>query len=130
MQKQSDTQQLVTQDTTKTKFVENIKQWVTIDSQLKLVNGKTKQMRDYKSKLNEEIIQYIQEKKLENIKIQITDGELKIYEKKEYPPLTFAYIEKCLGQIIPDKSHVDYIIQYLKDNREITTHTDIRRIVK
>ena len=57
----------------------------------------------------------------------ITDGELRIYEKKDYSPITFGYIEKCLAEIIPDKSQVDFIIDHLKEKREITISKEIRR---
>ena len=65
-----------------------------------------------------------------NGNIKISDGELRIYEKKEYSPLTYSYIEKCLAKIIPDETHVEYIIQYLKENREVTINQDIKRIPK
>ena len=65
-----------------------------------------------------------------NTKIEISDGELKMYEKKEYPPLTFTYVEESLAKILSDKSQVDYIIQYLKSNREIKSSVDIRRTYK
>jgi hypothetical protein len=52
-----------------------------------------------------------------------------IYEKKEYSPLTFGYIEKTLGNII-EKTQLEKIMKYLKDNREITNSPDIRRIHK
>jgi hypothetical protein len=61
-----------------------------------------------------------------NKKIGITNGELRIVEKKDYSPLSYGYIEKKLEEIIPDKSHVEFIIQYLKDNREITLSQEIR----
>jgi hypothetical protein len=60
-------------------------------------------------------------------KIEISDGELKMYEKKEYSPLTFTYIEESLAKILTDKSQVDYIIQFLKQNREVKSSVDIRR---
>lgn len=47
--------------------------------------------------------------------------------KKEYSPLTYTYVEKCLGELINDKKQVEYIIQYIKNNREITNTYDIRR---
>ena len=65
-----------------------------------------------------------------NTKIEISDGELKMYEKKEYSPLTFSYVEESLAKILADKSQVDYIIQYLKSNREIKSSPDIRRTYK
>ena len=62
--------------------------------------------------------------------IEITNGKIKVFEKKEYSPLTFSYIEQSLAKIIPDKSHVDYIIKHLKENREIKTSVDLKSIYK
>jgi len=100
-----------------------------IDSQLKIITEKTKQLRDMKTKLTENIIEYIQRNKKPD-KIEITDGELKFYDKKEYPPLTFTYVEKCLDEIISNKDHVKYIIEYIKTHREIKTSLDVKRIYK
>ena len=60
--------------------------------------------------------------------IGISNGELRIYEKKEYKPLTFTYVEKCLNEIIKDTSQTEYIMKYLKDNRELNITQDIKRI--
>ena len=111
----------------KTQFIENVKQWVLLDSQLKIIHEKTKKVRENKHKLNDEICQYMQQNNLIGNKIGITDGELRIIEKKEYPPLSYGYIERTLAEIIPDKKQLDYLIQHLKDNREITTVLDIKR---
>ena len=109
-------------------FIENIQKWALLESHIKKVNDKLKEMRDIKSKLSENVCDYIQENNLEDTKIEITNGEIRLYEKKDYSPLTFSYIEKCLGEIIPEKSHVSYIINYLKDNREIKSSMDLKRI--
>jgi len=107
-------------------LVNSIQKWVSIDQQLQLVNDKTKKMRETKSILTNNICDYM---KNNNIKgnIGITDGELKIYEKKEYKSLSFTYITNCLENIIKDKSQVEQIIKYLKDNREINTSSEIKR---
>jgi len=111
----------------KEEFVENIKKWATLDSQLKIVHEKTKTMRELKHNLSSQICNYITENNLQNKKIQISDGTLQYHEKKEYPPLTYAYIENSLNKIIPNEEHVKYIIQYLKENREVKSSPDIRR---
>lgn len=111
-------------------FVENVKNWVIMDSQMKIINEKTKKIRESKHELSESICEYMKESNLLDNKIGITDGELRIYEKKEYSPLSYTYIEKCLAEIIHDKKHLDYIIQYLKRKREITTSLDIKRTYK
>lgn len=117
-------QQIVSQD--KDQFIQNIKKWVLLDSQLKIVNEKTKKMREMKHVLTKQICDYSNNQKINN-KITITDGELRITEKKEYSPLTFTYLEECLQKIISEQEQVDFIVKYLKDNRQITTVPDIRR---
>jgi hypothetical protein len=113
--------------TDKKELIEHIKQWVTIDSQLKIVNEKTRKMRDMKSDLTKNICDYACSNNFKNNKIDITDGTLSFYEKKDYSPLTYTYVEKCLGELINDKKQVEYIIQYIKNKRDITTSCDIKR---
>lgn len=102
-----------------------IEKWQLVDSQLKIINEKTKKIREIKHDLTDQICNYMEQKENAN-KIQIQQGELRKYEKKEYSPLTFNYVEDCLKKIIKNEDHVNYIIQYLKNNREIKTSQDIR----
>ena len=108
-------------------FAQNIQKWVVLDKQLKFVNEKTRQIRDTKNDLTNEICDYIQQKQWTNKPIEITDGIIKFVEKREYSPLTFAYIEECLDNLINDETKVDAIIQYLRDNREVRTTCELRR---
>lgn len=110
----------------KNQFIENVQKWVLIDNQLKIVNEKTKKMREMKHTLSEDICKYMNENNLVNKKIGITNGELRVVEKKDYSPLSYGYIEKKLEEIIPDKSQVEFIIHYLKDNREISVSQEIK----
>ena len=111
----------------KTKFIENIQKWVKLDSQIKTVNDKIRKARELKTQLLNNIVEYVESNKLEATKIEISDGELRFYEKREYQPITFTYIEESLGKLIADKKQVDCIMNYLRENREITLSTDIRR---
>jgi len=111
----------------KNKFIENIQRWVKLDNQIKAVNEKVKRAREVKNQLLENIVGYVESNKLEATKIEISDGELRFYEKREYQPITFTYIEESLGKLISDKKQVDCIMEYLRENREITVSTDIRR---
>ena len=111
----------------KDQFVNNVKQWVLLDSQLKIVNEKTKVIRETKRTLSDEICNFMKENELTNNKIKISDGELRLYDKKEYSPLTFGYIERTLKTIIQDEAQANFIVNYLKEQREITNSLDIRR---
>ena len=111
----------------KKELIENIQKWTIVDTQLKKILEKAKECREMKNALSQSVCNYLQENNLQNTKIDITNGQIKIYEKKDYSPLTFSYVEECLGKIIPDKSHVEYIIKYLKEHREIKTASELRR---
>tara|TARA_B110000285_G_scaffold5396_2_gene5732 strand:+ start:772 stop:1176 length:405 start_codon:yes stop_codon:yes gene_type:complete len=107
-------------------LIENVKNWVILDQKLQLINEKTKQIRELKTKVTTNICDYM---KTNNIttNIGISNGELRMYDKKDYKPLTFTYVEKCLHEIIKDTNHVEYIIKYLKEKREIHISQDIKR---
>lgn len=110
----------------KQQLIDDVQRWVLLEGKLKEVNEKVKGMRDMKNQLTRNITEYMKTNNLKS-NIEISDGELRFYEKKEYSALTYSYIEKCLKDIIADEKQVEYIIKYLKDNREQTTSTDIKR---
>ena len=120
---------MITTTNNRDQFVQSIKKWVLMDSQLKILKEKTIQIRDMKHQCTEDICNYVEENQI-NPKIEISDGELKIYEKKEYSTLTYSYLEDCLDKMISNRDHVDQILQYLKENREVVTSFDIRRTTR
>lgn len=110
----------------KQQLIDDVQKWVLLEGKLKEVNEKVKGMRDIKNQLTRNITEYMKSNNLKS-NIEISDGELRFYEKKEYSALTYSYIEKCLKDIIADEKQVEYIIKYLKENREQSTSTDIKR---
>ncbi len=111
-------------------FVENVQKWVYLDTKLKEIHEKTKQMREMKGQLLSQLHQYATENQLDHKKIIISDGELVFAEKREYPQLSYSYIHEILSEIIPDSTEVDRIIAHLKTSRKIKTVPDIRRTYK
>jgi hypothetical protein len=109
-------------------FVENVQKWLLYEQQLKMISEKSKQIKESKHHSTEFILEYIEKNRLTQNKIKISDGELRIHEKKEYSPLTYTYVEECLAKLIPEKEDVEYIMEYLKNNRETKISKEIRRI--
>lgn len=114
----------------KEEFVKNIQKWNYIETQLKEVNEKTKQMRTLKNTIGGKICSYLEKNPSIKNKIGIGKNEIQMYTKKEYTPLSFTYIENKLKEIIQDENQVDFVVSYLKDKREITTTNDLRKINK
>ena len=108
-------------------FEQQIKEWVQIDNQLKILNEKTKSLREQKNSLNENIINYANKNNILNSQIQISDGKLKFTNTKVASPLTFKYLEKSLGEVIRNENQVKQIMEYIKKKREIKTISEIKR---
>ena len=116
--------------TSQSVLVDHVKQWVQIEKELKQANEHIRTLRESKHALTKHICEWLNEKDMANRPIRVSDGELRFYEKKEYQPITFGYVEDSLGKIISDKKQVDFIMNYLRENREITVSKDIRRNYK
>jgi hypothetical protein len=108
-------------------FVEHIQKWLLYEQQLKLIAEKSKTIKESKHQSTEFILNYMEKNRLTQNKIKITDGELRIHEKKEYSPLTYTYVEECLAKLIPEKEHIEFIMDYLKTNRETKISKEIRK---
>jgi hypothetical protein len=105
-----------------------IKRWVELDNMIKETSEEVKDIRTEKSVINDEIIEIIEEKKLEKATVNITDGKLRFVSTKHTAPLTLAYIEKCLFELITNGKQVEQIMLYIKKNRESKTTTEIKRV--
>ena len=95
---------------------------------LKIINDKSKTIREEKHKLSSKICQHLENSGNAHRKIMIHDGDLKVYEKKDYSPLTFTYVEECLKTIITGDDNLKYIMKTLKDNREIKLSNELKKV--
>ena len=108
-------------------FEQDIKTWVSLDNQIKQHNDKIRILKEERSEISDSINRFIEDKNLQNAVVQISDGKLRFTTTKIPQPLTFKYIEQCLGEIIEDVEQVDKIINYIKCKREIKYNSDIKR---
>ena len=108
-------------------FQEDIKKWVTLDSQLKVLNDKAKDIRNDRNELTNNIMSFVDDNNLSTSTIKISDGRLKFATNKQTAPLTLSFLDKCLMEIFNDEEKVGQIMDYIKDKREIKYNCDIKR---
>jgi hypothetical protein len=108
-------------------FEGQIQQWVSIDNQLKQLNEKTKDLREKRNVLEQNITTYASNNNLSNSTVQISDGRLKFTNTKIPEPLTFKYLEKTLGEVIKNESQVKLIMEHIKQKRNIKVVPEIKR---
>jgi len=116
-------------------FVKNIQKWVAVDTQLHELNEKIKKLRELKKGITTSITRHVSENRMEKTVINISDGELRFCDKKEYSGLTLAYIEKCLQDSmvhhdIAGEQQIANIMARIRQNRGIKVVKDIARNYK
>tara|TARA_B100000886_G_scaffold305553_1_gene237347 strand:- start:202 stop:543 length:342 start_codon:yes stop_codon:yes gene_type:complete len=111
-------------------FEHNIKNWVTIDNQIKNLNEKLKDLREQRSDLQEQIMIEVDTSNLSQATINISDGSLKFTNSNYTKPLTIKFVEGCLNDVISTKEDVNKIMKYIKSKRETSTSKEIKRYYK
>ena len=108
-------------------FEQKIQQWVQLDNQLKQINEKTKELREKRNILEENITSYASSNNLSNKTVQISDGNLKFTNTKVPEPLTFKYLEKTLSEVIKNESQIKLIMEHIKQKRTVKIVPEIKR---
>ena len=82
------------------RLIENVRNWVVLDQQLHNIHEETKRLRELKAKITTNICDYMKSNNI-TTNIGISNGELRVYDKKEYKPLSL--IEQLI-KLIKSKS--------------------------
>ena len=105
----------------------HVLQWVSLDNQLKQLNEKTKDLREKRNSLEEQITRYFSNSNNPTTAIKISDGKLRLSETRVPEPLTFKYLEKVLSEIIKNESQVKTIVDHIKKRRNVKMVPEIKR---
>lgn len=108
-------------------FENQIQQWVQLDDHLKQLNEKTKDLREKRNTLQQNIINYASLNNLSNANVQISDGKLKFTNTKVQEPITFKYLEKTLSEVIKSETQVKLIMEHIKQKRTVKIVQEIKR---
>ena len=108
-------------------FDKQVYKWIEMDNKIKKINAELKTLREGKNDIETSIMETVNNKKLLNTSLALPDGRLRFVETKTTNPISLTFIEKCLNELIPNKSQVQHILKYMKDKREIKTNPEIKR---
>lgn len=115
---------------TKEEFEQGLRKWAQLDNKIRSATTEMKTWRSERDAIENRVCEYMQQKGINNKKIDTGDSVITFIEQKDYQGLTYGYVEKCLGEIISDSEHVTHIMNYLKSKREITKSNALRRTFK
>ena len=111
-------------------FPEDIQKFILIDEEIQKIQERLKILRQEKQTAQTKISNKMVENNWQKRAIDAGSYQLSMIERKQYSSITFTYLEEQLPKIIPDKAQVDYVIQYLKNNRQVKQVQEIRSVKK
>ncbi len=94
-----------------------MEQFLQIDNKIKELNDQLRNLREKRNLLEAHII-----------KNNIQHNQCKIVETRSAEPITFRYLERSLGEIIPDKQQLQRVMEHVKQRRQITINKEIKRL--
>jgi hypothetical protein len=108
--------------------IENqLREWIVIDDKLRVMYENIKELRAKKTSLTASIQNNLSANNIQNTKLPIGDGHIKVVNTRINEPLTFAYLDKSLRGIIKNEQQVQIIIDHIKNSRSSKTITELKR---
>ena len=110
----------------KEEMVNNIRQYVQLDNEIRQLNSEAKKRKDAKKSLTDKLVQIMKENDIDEF--DINDGKLIYSQKKTKVPLTKkTLIGGLLKFYKNDKKMVEELSNFIMDNREEKVTETIRR---
>ena len=113
-------------------YVEKISKWVDLDNAVEKRKAKLKFYTDEKKKLEDDILDYVEDKEMTNLQINISDGYIKFFENKGFQGLSLKTLKELLKKYfetsnVSQSVTADNIYNFIIKNREVKTKLSIKR---
>lgn len=113
-------------------YIKRVQEWVEIDNKLLKNKEEVKEFIERKKELEEDIIKYVENSKLDNLCLTITDGTIKFAKKSQTQGLSMRIIKLILEKYNIDKSviNIDEVCEYISSNLEKKNQIYMKRDIK
>lgn len=115
---------------TKDMLVQNIKEWVKLDNEIRSLKKEENIRKNEKKKLNENIMHIMKENEIDCIDIK--DGQICYNQKNVKKPITKKYLLEILSKYFNgDSDKAAHANEYILENREeVIKESIVRKINK
>ena len=108
----------------------NIKNWLSLDNKIKILNQEISQLREKRNNYKDDILEHINKNSLNNATIKVGNEYLKFTENKYNSPLSYKFLLEALANCNIQQDDIENIINYIKIHRENKIIKDIKRFNK
>ena len=112
--------------TTKDELVENIKSWMKIDTEIKMLQKELKQRRELKKQLSSSLVDIMKTNEIDCF--DMANGKLIYTKNKVKSALSKKHLEECLTQYFAQHPDVNpsEVSEFILDKRVVKVNEGIR----
>ena len=112
--------------TTKEELVSLIKEWVTLDNDIKTLQKEVKERKEKKKQLSDMLVEVMKDNEIDCF--EMSEGKLIYSQNKVKSALSKKHIMNALSTFFDnDKQTAQEVSQYIMDSREVKIKETIRR---
>jgi len=115
----------------KEELVSNIKNWITLDEEIKTMQRQIKEKRKEKKENTETLVRIMRDNEIDCFDLDSNGGKLIYTKKKNKKSLSKKHLLKCLSQYFKEDSiQAKEVSNFILNNREEKIKENIRRKIK
>jgi hypothetical protein len=116
---------------TKEQLKINIKEWMQYEKDLKILQKKTREIKQAKKELTDKIVKVMKDKDIDCF--DLNDGKLIYNQSKTKSAINGKYLTACLEKYFKntgDQEMVEDLTKYIMENREVKIKDTIRHKIQ
>jgi Family of unknown function (DUF5760) len=114
-----------------TEYTKKITRWVELDNIAEARKAKLKVCLDEKKLLEESILEYVEERDMQNVQINLPDGSIKFTESKGYQGVSLKALKDNITRYFretpAENVAADDIYNFIVKHREVKTKLSMKR---
>jgi hypothetical protein len=123
-------QSLSSSDTFKSNaFKNNIKEFIAIENELKVERAKIVELKNHKSRCENDILEYIRENNLKTKDIIINNDKLRYFVTRKVESITKGVIEERLSEYFGNKEKGKELTEYIFTTRRIIEKPILQHVI-
>jgi hypothetical protein len=115
---------------TKEELVNNIKEWMQIENEMKVLQKELKERREKKKLLTSTLVDIMKTNEIDCF--DMTEGKISYTKSKVKQPLSKKYLMDCLGKYFEENPEIEAgdVANFVMENRQVKTTEGIRHKVQ
>lgn len=105
---------------------QDIKKYIELEEEIALLVETLKKRRDEKNAVQCSITEKMKEANILNKTINAGNYLLSVVERKQFSTLSFSFLKTHMAKFIENEAELEYVITYLKENREVKTTSELK----